>query len=351
MAYLFVAICVILAVLVIVVMILSRIRENRQAAKIKQLSTKIEKTSLTDAERSRLKVRVEEFYRVKREEDARRNDELIRGNTERWVEFTGSVDYTLIKDFAKKFGKNGTEVEFSKLQILLRRRGREFREHELSDFVYGAYLEKLDKYLLEYVFKEEPGTLDQVIRIFLERANPDDFDMLTRFTDLLEKHGFYEIDTHEELASSESLLLNRIETVKNEIELENFERRLSKGDEQVQLENIDLLDGVEFEGLLAMLFSKMGYAVEQTPLTGDQGADLILSKFAERTVVQAKRVSGSVGNSAVQEISAAISIYQAQKGVVVTNRHFTQAALELATANGIELIDRDGLEDLINTYW
>ena len=66
----------------------------------------------------------------------------------------------------------------------------------------------------------------------------------------------------------------------------------------------------------------MGYVVNSTELTGAQGADLILVKNGVKTVVQAKRYSGSVCNKAVQEIVAARNLYFAEKGIVVTNSIF-----------------------------
>jgi HJR/Mrr/RecB family endonuclease len=53
----------------------------------------------------------------------------------------------------------------------------------------------------------------------------------------------------------------------------------------------------------------MGYRVEQTKLSGDQGADLVVIKLGEKTVIQAKRYGGKIGNSAVQEIMAAITLH------------------------------------------
>ena len=97
---------------------------------------------------------------------------------------------------------------------------------------------------------------------------------------------------------------------------------------------------------LSDLYNKMGYEVEPTKLSGDQGADVVVIKFGEKTVIQAKRYGGTVGNKAVQEIIAAISLYKAQKGIVITNNYFTKSAVELAEANKIELIDRDGLKEI-----
>jgi len=94
----------------------------------------------------------------------------------------------------------------------------------------------------------------------------------------------------------------------------------------------------------------MGYTVEQTRLSSDQGADLIISKFGEKLVVQAKRYGQKVNNAAVQEVAASIKHYRADKGMVITTNYFTLSAVELANSNNIELIDRDKLETLIRKY-
>ena len=87
----------------------------------------------------------------------------------------------------------------------------------------------------------------------------------------------------------------------------------------------------------------MGYLVAVTKATGDQGADLVIEKFGEKTAVQAKCYADKVGNYAVQEVLAAKSMYKAHRAMVVTNNYFTDAAKSLATANRIELWDRDKL--------
>ena len=101
-------------------------------------------------------------------------------------------------------------------------------------------------------------------------------------------------------------------------------------------QDIDILSGVEFENFLAKLFTSMGYEVLTTKVTGDQGADLILTKFGANTVVQAKRYTGRVSNSAVQEVVAAKAMYDCTKAIVVTNSYFTKSASDLA--NQIKLI-------------
>jgi len=112
--------------------------------------------------------------------------------------------------------------------------------------------------------------------------------------------------------------------------------------DKYSFENINT--GYEFEKYLKTIFEKMGYEVEITKKSNDQGGDLIIEKDGERTVVQAKFYSNPVGNKAVQEVVAAIPYYKADKGMIVTNSTFTDSAVALAEANGIILINGDELD-------
>lgn len=106
------------------------------------------------------------------------------------------------------------------------------------------------------------------------------------------------------------------------------------------IEKIDRMSGVEFEEYLMYQFRKRGYRVKLTPLSGDFGADLILKRFSQEYIVQAKRYSGSVGIKAVQEVLGAKEYYGIEQGMVVTNSYFTSAAKELANVSGVELWGR-----------
>lgn len=116
------------------------------------------------------------------------------------------------------------------------------------------------------------------------------------------------------------------------------------------LEEIDEMDGFEFEKYMKGMYEFLGYSVKHTPLSGDQGADLILkSKDGENIAVQVKRYKGNVPNKAVQEVVASMKLYKCTKGIVVTNSYFTSSAFQLAKANDIELINRKKLSDMIKT--
>jgi HJR/Mrr/RecB family endonuclease len=110
------------------------------------------------------------------------------------------------------------------------------------------------------------------------------------------------------------------------------------------------LSGVDFEKLLYRLYEKMGYVVQFTGKTGDQGGDLIIAKKEKRIVVQAKRYQNLVSNKAIQEAVAAKGIYNCNGATVVTTSNFTDSALELARANYVYLINGKKLRELLLYY-
>ena len=112
-------------------------------------------------------------------------------------------------------------------------------------------------------------------------------------------------------------------------------------------EKMDGMTGVQFEQMLAAVFTALGYGVSATPTTGDYGADLIMSRGGRKIAVQAKRLSQNVGNKAVQEAAAGALHYGAHEAWVVTNSRFTRGAVEQARSAGVVLVDRDKLVEYI----
>lgn len=116
------------------------------------------------------------------------------------------------------------------------------------------------------------------------------------------------------------------------------------------INEVDQMDGIAFERLLGDLYTQMGYEVTYTKASGDQGADLLLTKGGERKIIQAKRYKDDISNTAVQEAVAAKAFYKIPHTAVATNRYFTKGAKDLAAANGVELIDRDILCEWLKVY-
>jgi restriction system protein len=113
------------------------------------------------------------------------------------------------------------------------------------------------------------------------------------------------------------------------------------------IKEVDKMDGIEFEYYLSYLFQTQGYRTEVTRAAGDFGADLVISGGGKRIVVQAKRYATNVGIKAVQEVQASIAHYKASNAWVVTNSDYTEAAYTLAKSNGVRLINRQQLIEMM----
>lgn len=115
-----------------------------------------------------------------------------------------------------------------------------------------------------------------------------------------------------------------------------------------RMDEVDAMDGVQFEHYLSVLFKSLKYSAKVTQSAGDYGADLIIKKDGRTIAVQAKRYKNNVGIKSVQEIIPALKVYDAQEAWVVTNSYFTKPAKELAEKNDVKLIDRDQLIKWMN---
>ncbi|MEJ8303023.1 restriction endonuclease [Saccharibacillus sacchari] len=124
---------------------------------------------------------------------------------------------------------------------------------------------------------------------------------------------------------------------------------------RITIKDIDnMLDGSDFERYLHRLFTELGYEdVHKTSTSGDFGADLVFAdRYGERTVLQAKRYSPSnpVGLSAVQEVYGSMRAYGAGRAIVLTSGRYTAACRKLAAYNGVVLLDREDLEQIIDYF-
>ena len=108
----------------------------------------------------------------------------------------------------------------------------------------------------------------------------------------------------------------------------------------------DIISGEHYETLCRNLLQVRGWRVETTPVTGDQGADLIAEADGCRVVIQCKFYSKPVGNKAVQEAHAALGFHAGDRAAVVSNASFTRSARQLAQATGVTLLHHDQLADL-----
>lgn len=106
----------------------------------------------------------------------------------------------------------------------------------------------------------------------------------------------------------------------------------------------DVSTGEEFEQYVMGLFRLVGLNVSDTPPTNDYGADLIIESNY-RYAVQCKFYSRAVGIKAIQEVIGALTYYNCDYGIVVTNDSFTQQACNLADSNNVLLVDGKKLNE------
>ena len=116
---------------------------------------------------------------------------------------------------------------------------------------------------------------------------------------------------------------------------------------KININDIDIMTGIEFENFISKLFFNNGYKTNVTKASGDQGIDVILEKNEQKIGIQCKCYSSKVSNSAIQEAVAGKLYYRLDRVMVITNNYFTKSAIELAKINDVELWDRNVLLDKI----
>ena len=165
--------------------------------------------------------------------------------------------------------------------------------------------------------------------------------ILNQFIEYLDRKKIeYDIDELKKVLASEF----------KSIKATQFEEKLSRSPgKRITVDEIEQMDGFEFEKLIGDLFRKAGYKVTVTKKSRDQGADLIVERNGIATAIQTKKYTGSVGNTAVQEVVAAIKFYDCYRAMVITTGTFTKGAFELASRNGVQLIDKKGLDNLFDS--
>lgn len=163
-----------------------------------------------------------------------------------------------------------------------------------------------------------------------------------------EKHNYLDI-WNDEIDKLKQIVSGRIRYIK---EKEKIQRLSEKNQEQdtvrFDIDDIDLMTGVQFEWFISFLFGKLGYATEITKSSGDQGIDIIAKKGNAVVAIQTKCYSKPVGNHAIMEAVAGAKYYNATKTMVVTNNGFTKSARDLAQANNVVLWDRAILKEKMN---
>ncbi len=106
---------------------------------------------------------------------------------------------------------------------------------------------------------------------------------------------------------------------------------------------IDLMDGIEFEKYVAKTLTEQGFSNVRLTEKYDLGIDIIAIKDNIRYGIQVKRYSYPVKADAVRQAVTALNYYNCDKAMVITNSTFTKTAIKLAQSNGCSLIGKGNL--------
>jgi len=117
---------------------------------------------------------------------------------------------------------------------------------------------------------------------------------------------------------------------------------------KVGINEIDKMNGEQFEEKLCVLFNQLGYSVDHYSKDhrgNEYGVDLIIQKDGIKTAVQAKRYGWKqhVDNTAVEKLVAGKTLTNCNQSLVVTNSAYTQNARYVADKLNVELWDRKEL--------
>ena len=104
--------------------------------------------------------------------------------------------------------------------------------------------------------------------------------------------------------------------------------------------------GISLEVDCKEILQTRGWRVQDTPITNDQGADLIAQKGVLKLVIQCKNYEKPVGNDAIQQAYAAKTYFDGNIAGVVSVSGFTPSAKELAKKTDILLLNLADLQEI-----
>jgi len=168
--------------------------------------------------------------------------------------------------------------------------------------------------------------------------------------DRLERERF-RINELERFAKERAVLALKESSERERIKLEKKRQRIVFLKGIQRSEYLRALNPREFEKLICELFRRMGYEVELTRYTGDNGVDGYLIKNGKKFVLQCKRVKGSVGEPVLRDLYGTMHAESATECYVVTTGKVSRQAHLWAKGKPINIIELNELRQLIERYF
>ena len=130
------------------------------------------------------------------------------------------------------------------------------------------------------------------------------------------------------------------------------EKSCYKLSNEIQIKsNINYKKGLKFENFCFQKLRSQGWKVKQTPVSGDQGVDLIASIDDLRLCIQCKDHKKPIGNKAVQEVYAGMKYWLGTHAILISRSGFTKSAQKLALSSKVLLISEFEIENIKNQIY
>jgi Restriction endonuclease len=122
---------------------------------------------------------------------------------------------------------------------------------------------------------------------------------------------------------------------------------------------VDGLSPSDFEDFVASVISRMGFSALLTPVTNDNGVDIIalaysgdVADIGKAIIFQCKKTKNTVGVRLVRELAGARLLHGADRAILVTNSHFSDRALRSVCEPayyGIALADLEATSPVVSS--
>ena len=130
----------------------------------------------------------------------------------------------------------------------------------------------------------------------------------------------------------------RQEAERQRREAERAEQAVLLAEQRRREQYWESLGGIEFERELGKLYRARGYQVEFTPISGDQGVDLILRKNGKTTVIQCKAQKRPASPNVIRDLYGSMLHHKADSAILACTGGFSGNVVKFARGKPIELI-------------
>lgn len=109
----------------------------------------------------------------------------------------------------------------------------------------------------------------------------------------------------------------------------------------LEIADVDNMAGISFEHYVQKLLTHQGYTAKVTQASNDLGTDIIAERDGIKYSIQVKRQEKPVSRRAISDALGGRDYYCCDRAMVITNSHFTEGAIKMASSTKCVLVNRE----------